>query len=85
LHRGLKVVVDGRALGAGKAGLADIKSLLVPGSGKGDVTVVVAIGGVPGVAGARDIELVLPGRFDTSPDTQGALSAVAGVMDVMEV
>jgi DNA polymerase III subunit alpha len=85
LQRGLRVVMDGRMLLAGKATTAAVRELLVPGSGKGEVRIWVAFGAVAGMSGAREVEVVLPGRYDTSPDNLGALSAVAGVVDVAEV
>ena len=84
LQRGLTIVFDPRALAAGKASLSEIKALLKVGGGKGEVRFVVPFGTVPGVAGPRDVEIVLPGRFDTGPEMQGVLSAVAGVVEVAE-
>ncbi len=84
LQRGLRVMLDARALAAKKAGLSDIKALLKPGSGKGEICFVVSFGAVAGMSGGRDVEIVLPGRFDTSPDTQGMLAAMAGVIEVVE-
>lgn len=84
LQRGLRVVLDARALAAKKAGLSDIKALLRPGSGKGEICFVVTFGAVAGMSGGRDVEIVLPGRYDTSPDTQGLLGAMAGVIEVAE-
>ena len=85
LQRGLKVVLDARILAAKGAGLSDIKALLRPGSGKGEIKFVVAFGAVAGMNGGRDVEITLPGRYDTGPDAQGMLSAMAGVVEVAEV
>ncbi|MEQ1694670.1 MAG: DNA polymerase III subunit alpha [Hyphomicrobiaceae bacterium] len=84
LQRGLRVVLDARTLAAKKAGLSDIKALLRPGSGKGEICFVVTFNAVAGMSGGRDVEIVLPGRYDTSPDTQGMLGAMAGVIEVAE-
>ena len=84
LQRGLRVVLDARALASKKTGLSDIKALLRPGSGKGEICFVVTFGAVAGMNGGRDVEIVLPGRYDTSPDTQGMLGAMAGVIEVAE-
>ena len=85
LQRGLRIVIEPRALGGAASAIAGLKALLAPGKGKGEVRFVLPFGAVSGVAGPRDVELVLPGRYDTSPEMQGALSAVAGVVDVAEV
>lgn len=85
LQRGLKVVLDWRMLAARKAALSDIKALLRPGGGKGAVSFVIAFGAVAGMRGGRDVEIALPGQYDTSPDTQGLLGAMTGVIDVAEV
>ncbi len=85
LQRGLKVVLDARVLASGKADLAQIKAMLRPGGGKGDVRFVVAFNAVGGMSGARDVEIAIPGRYDTSPEAQGLLSAMAGVVEVCEV
>jgi DNA polymerase III subunit alpha len=84
LQRGLKVILDGRALANQKAGLSTLKAQLSPGSGKGEVRFVIAFGAVPGMSGGRDVEITLPGRYDTGPDAQGMLSAMAGVVEVVE-
>ncbi len=84
VQRGIKVVLDARLLAAQKVSLADIKAQLKPGSGKGDVCLVVPFGAVAGVEGAREVEFALPGRYDTGPTAQGLLSAMAGVMEVIE-
>jgi hypothetical protein len=35
--------------------------------------------------GAREVELVLAGRFDVSPAQAGQLSTVPGVLEVVEI
>ena len=62
-----------------------MKAQLRPGGGKGCVQFAIPFGAVAGVAGPRDVEFALPGRYDTSPEAQGALSAMAGVVEVSEV
>jgi DNA polymerase III subunit alpha len=84
VQRGIKVVLDARLLAAKKVSLSDIKDQLKPGSGKGDVRLVVPFGAVAGVEGARELEFTLPGRYDTGPTAQGLLSAMAGVLEVVE-
>ena len=85
LQRGLKVVLDARALASGKADLAHLRQHLRPGSGKGDVRFVVAFNAIAGMTGPRDVEIALPGQYDTSPQAQGLLSTMAGVIEVVEV
>jgi len=84
LQRGLRVTLDARALAAKTAGLSEMKAMLKPGSGKGEICFVVSFGAVAGMSGGRDVEIVLPGRYDTSPDMQGMLGAMAGVIEVVE-
>ncbi|MBX9926158.1 MAG: DNA polymerase III subunit alpha [Hyphomicrobiaceae bacterium] len=84
LQRSLRVVLDARALAARKATLPDISGMLRAG-GKGEIRLLVPFGAVPGVEGARDVEFVLPGRWDTSPEAQGEIGALPGVIEVVEV
>jgi len=40
---------------------------------------------VPGVAGGREIEMLLPGRYELAAAERGELSTVPGVIEVLEV
>ncbi|MEZ5853910.1 MAG: DNA polymerase III subunit alpha [Hyphomicrobiaceae bacterium] len=84
VNRGLRIVLDGRRIMATSKPLAEIKSLLKPG-GKGEVKLQLEVAGVPGVAGGREIEIVLPGRYEIGAAERGELSTVSGVIDVVEV
>ena len=84
LQRSLKVVLDARVLASRKATLAEIKSMLKPG-GKGEIRFLLPFGAVPGVEGGRDVEFTIPGKWDTSPEAQGELTALPGVIEVVEV
>jgi hypothetical protein len=58
--------------------------LLKPG-GKGEVRFSLEVAGVPGVAGAREIEMVLPGKYEIGAAERGELTTVPGVIEVLEV
>jgi len=83
-QRGFKLVLDGRALTAQKARLDEIKALLRPG-GRGEVQIAFDVGGVPGVAGSREIRVDLPGRYEIGPRERGELTTIPGVLDVVEI
>ena len=61
LQRGLKVVIDGRAIQADGGRLDELKALLKPG-GKGVVCLSMAL-----ADRGREVEIAMPGRFDISP------------------
>ena len=84
LQRSLKVVLDARTLAHRQATLTDIHKMLRPG-GKGEIRFLVPFGALAGVDGGRDVEFALPGKWDTSPEVQGEISALPGVVEVMEV
>ncbi len=79
VQRGLKVVLDRRTLQSNKRALDELKALLRPG-GKGIVCF-----SVPLEDKGREVEIAMPGRFDVSPAQKGAISAVPGVLDVVEI
>jgi DNA polymerase-3 subunit alpha len=60
----------------------EFKAQLKPGQGGtrkgGEVRLVLPVG-------AREVELVLAGRFDVSPAQAGQLSTVPGVLEVVEI
>jgi DNA polymerase III subunit alpha len=85
VQRGIKIVFDARMLASQKVSLAEIKAHLLPGTGKGDVRLIIPFGAVAGVDGAREMEFTIPGRYDTSPTMQGLLSAMPGVVEVAEI
>ncbi len=79
LQRGLKVVLDGRALQRNGGWLEELKAALKPG-GKGIVCLSMLLEDK-----AREVEIAMPGRFDVSPAQKGALAAVPGVLQVMDI
>jgi len=85
LQRGVRVVIEPRALAGRRPAMAELKDVLKAGSGKGEVRLVLAYGAVSGIAGPRDVEVVLPGRYDTSPEMIGAITAITGVVEVAEI
>ena len=83
VQKGVKVVLDGRSLKGGVNGgtglLDGIKALLKP-NGKGTVCLSIAL-----EDRGREAEIALPGFFDISPAQKGAISAVPGVLEVLDV
>ena len=85
LESGLKVTVDERMIASQRFKIADLKPHLRPGAQSpnrkgGEIRLVVALG-----RQGREVEIILPGRYDVSPSQAGQLSTVAGVLDVAEV
>jgi DNA polymerase-3 subunit alpha len=79
LQRGLKVVIDGRAIQADGGWLDELKALLKPG-GKGVVCLSMAL-----ADSGREVEIAMPGRFDISPAQKSAISTVPGVLKVVDI
>jgi len=79
LQRGFKVVLDGRSLCGDGRRLDELKACLRPG-GKGVVCLSILLDDA-----GREVELSVPGRFDVSPAQKGALSAVPGVVQVLDI
>jgi DNA polymerase-3 subunit alpha len=84
VNRGLKLVLDGRRMSGGRREIDEIKALLRPG-GRGEVRLALEVAGVAGVAGGREIEVVLPGRYEIGAAERGELATVPGVIEVVEV
>ena len=78
IQRGIKIVLDPRALQSRRASLDELKGSLKPGRGEVRLS-------LPLWERGREMELVLPGRYDVSPNEGGALSALPGVVEVVEV
>jgi len=80
LQSGLRIVLDGDAIGNGKANaLAQLKARLKPG-GKGEVRIALQVW-----ERGSEIEFVAPGRYDVSPVQAGILATVPGVVEVLEI
>ncbi|MGD9806025.1 MAG: DNA polymerase III subunit alpha [Hyphomicrobiaceae bacterium] len=84
VNRGVKIVLDGRAMVGQRQTVGEIARLLKPG-GKGEVRLSLELAGVPGVPGGREIELVLPGKYEIGAAERGELTTVPGVIEVLEV
>jgi DNA polymerase-3 subunit alpha len=78
MQRGLKITLDARALQSKPAQLTEIKKALKP--GKGEVRLL-----LPLMERGREMEIVVPGRYDVSPIEAGLISAMPGVLEVAEV
>jgi DNA polymerase-3 subunit alpha len=79
VQRGLKVVLDGGAIAADEQRLRVLKARLTPG-GKGQVCLSVAL-----ADRGREVEISIPGRFDTSPTQKVAIGALPGVLQVIDI
>jgi DNA polymerase-3 subunit alpha len=79
VQRGLKVVLDRHILQRSAEPIARLKSHLKHG-GKGEIRLV-----LPLEDRGREVELVIPGRYDVSPARAGILSASPGVVEVLEI
>ncbi len=79
VQRGLKVVLDQRVVQSNAATIAELKSHLKPG-GKGEIRIVLAL-----EDRGKEMEFVVPGRFDISPSRAGELATVPGVLEVVEI
>jgi DNA polymerase-3 subunit alpha len=81
---GLKLVLDARLLAARAGRIGEIKAMLKPG-GRGEIRLAMEVAGAPGVAGSREIELQLAGRYEIGPAQRGLLSTAPGVLEVVEI
>jgi DNA polymerase-3 subunit alpha len=78
VQKGLKVVLDRRAIAPGRTALKELSDLLKP--GKGTICLSLALDDA-----GKELDIRLPGHFDVSPVQMGALTAVPGVLEVIEV
>ena len=79
VQRGLKLVLDRRLIEKNADPMALLKSRLKPG-GKGEIRLVVTLGDR-----GKEIEFVVPGRYDVSPSSAGILATTPGVVEVLEI
>jgi DNA polymerase III subunit alpha len=79
VQRGLKVVLDRRAIEADKGPLEELKGLLRSG-GRGTLCL-----SVPLDDRGREVEIAMPGRFDISPAQKGAIATLPGVLEVVDI
>jgi len=84
VERGLRIVLDAGSLATSRAGLARLKSQLKPAAGNGrrggEVRLVMAL-----AHRYREMEFIVPGRYDVSPAQAGVLSSMPGVVEVSEL
>jgi DNA polymerase-3 subunit alpha len=79
MQRGLKVALDCRLIGKNADPVALLKSRLKSG-GKGEIRLVLAL-----EDRGREVELVIPGRYDVSPTSAGIIATTPGVVEVLEI
>ena len=72
-------MLDRRLIEKNSDAVAQIKSRLKPG-GKGEIRLVLALGDR-----GKEIEFVMPGRYDVSPTVAGMLATIPGVVEVLEI
>ncbi len=84
VQRGLRVVLDGRAVAANAGRIAAIKAQLKPG-GKGEIRFAMEVAGAANVSGVREMEFLLPGRYEIGPIQRGQIATLPGVLEVAEI
>ena len=84
VQRGLKLVLDADIVARQRDWKAEIVERLIPraqnGRKGGEIRIVMAV-----PDRGRELEFVVPGSYDVSPQQAGALSTVPGVLEVVEV
>ncbi len=84
VQTGLRLMLDRRLLQGGRIKLDGLKRMLKPGGqggrGGGEIRLVLELDDRE-----RELEFVLPGKFDVSPMQRGLISTVPGVLEVQEV
>ena len=81
IRRDFRLVLDADIVAARRAGLDAARARLKPaGQRGGEVRLVLPIEEL-----GREMEIVLPGRYDVSPQEAGQLSAIPGVVEVLEI
>ena len=84
LETGIKLTVDAHAMMGKRGGIADLKASLKPGAQSanrkgGEIRLL-----LPLHDRGREVEFILSGRYDVSPDQAGQLSTLPGVLEVAE-
>ncbi|MGL4395444.1 MAG: DNA polymerase III subunit alpha, partial [Hyphomicrobium sp.] len=78
--RNFKVVLDSTKVASASAHMAAIRALLRPsGARGGEIRLVLSL-----ADRGRELEIVLPGRFEVNPQEAGRLSTLPGVQEVIE-
>ena len=77
--RNLRLILDRKALARGPSSLTDIRARLKPANRGGEVRLI-----VPLEDRGRELEFILPGKYDVTPQDLGRLAATSGVLEVVE-
>ena len=77
--RNFKIILDRKTVLSRASRIADMKASLKPSARGGEVRIV-----LPLEDKGCEMEFLLPGRFEVSPQDAGRLSAVAGVAEIVE-
>ena len=78
--RNLKVVIDRKTVLSKASRLSDLRASLKPGPRGGEVRLVLAL-----EDRGQEIEFIVPGRYDVSPQVAGKISSLADVVEVTEL
>ncbi len=81
IPRNLRVVLDPSLLGSGKASMASVRALIKPSGARGGEVRLV----LPLEERRRELEFVLPGRYEVSPQDTNRLAVMPGVVEIIEV
>jgi DNA polymerase-3 subunit alpha len=82
VQRGVRIVLDERAVKAGRARLDELRALLKPMNGRGGSSVEMWL---KLYDANREMKLDVPGKFDISPSQRGVISTIPGVLEVAEL
>ncbi len=81
IPRNLRVVLDSGLLASGKASMASVRALMKPSGARGGEIRLV----LPLEERDRELEFVLPGRYEISPQDTNRLAVMPGVVKVSEM
>ena len=81
IPRNLRVVLDPGPLSTGKFSMAGVRAVMKPSGARGGEIRLV----LPLADRGRELEFVLPGRFEISPQDSNRLAVMPGVTEVVEV
>jgi DNA polymerase-3 subunit alpha len=79
VKRNLKFILDHDAVASNAVRLDDLRSRLKSGSRGGEVRIVLPLNDM-----GHEMEFLIPGRYDISPQEAGRLATVSGVVEVIE-
>ena len=78
VQKGLKLVLAPPSTPASRTALAEIRGALRP--GRGEIRLVLQL-----EERAKEVEFVMPGRYEVGPMLRGVLSTVPGVLEIVEM